>query len=42
MPRRKLGGGRAQRQAWRRRAAVEAALAEVRPLEDFFAFPGLG
>ena len=23
------------------RAAVEAALAEVRPLEDFFAFPGL-
>src|SRR5436190_23073002 len=28
----KPGGGR---------AAVEAALAEVRPLEDFFAFPGL-
>ena len=35
-----MGCGGAQRQAWRGRAATEAALAEVRPLEDFFAYPG--
>jgi len=36
----RLGGRGAQRQAWRCRAAVEAALSAVRALEGFFAFPG--